>query len=198
MLSSIKALLPNLIKRNCKEFVRNVTDSLQYYAVKRSSLFCGSPVGNKKILRVIFVCKGNVCRSAFAEYRLKYLLDHDIVHIDSCGVDVDQGVFPPQDSVTIASEFSCSLAKRRAKGLAECDLDDADLILAMEYWQYKRLVRLYPQKKENVILLRSLTPFPYCLFCNIADPYGWGEIEFRRAYRLIDRALDQIVLRWEV
>jgi protein-tyrosine phosphatase len=111
------------------------------------------------------------------------------MQIDSCGLNVDQGNFPPPDSVTVASEFSCALADRRAKGLHECDMVGADLILAMEYWQYQRLVQLYPEKKENIILLRSLTPFPYCLFCNIADPYGWGENEFRRVYRLVDRAL---------
>jgi protein-tyrosine phosphatase len=195
MISSIKALIPNLLKRNCKGFVRNVANSLQYYAGSGHCLFRSSPLGNKKISKIIFVCKGNVCRSAFAEHRLKYLLDHDKVHIDSCGLDVNQGSFPPHDSVAVAAEFSCMLAVRRAKRLDECDMEGADLILAMEYWQYKRLVQLYPGKKENILLLRSVASFPYCLFCNIADPYGWGEKEFRKAYRLVDRALRQII-RW--
>lgn len=195
MFSSIKAHIPNLLKRNCKGFIYNIVNSLQYYAGSGRFLFRGSPLGNKKVSKIIFVCKGNVCRSAFAEDRLKYLLDSDKVHIDSCGVDVDQGSFPPHDSVTIAAEFSCALAVRRAKRLAECDMEGADLILAMEYWQYKRLVQLYPGKKENILLLRSVAPFPYCLFCNIADPFGWGEKEFRKVYRLVDQALGQIV-RW--
>jgi protein-tyrosine phosphatase len=133
-----------------------------------------------------------VCRSAFAEHRLKYFLNGKEVHIDSCGIDVDQGHYPPRDSVTIAAEFSCALADRQAKGLSECDMGGADLILPMEYWQYKKLLRLYPEKKENIILLRSLAPFPYSLFCNIADPYGWGEKEFRHSYQIVDRALNRI------
>ncbi len=194
MISSIKALFPNLLKRNCKVVIRNIADSLQYYAGSGRFLR-SSPLGNKKVSKIIFVCKGNVCRSAFAEHRLKYLLGHDKVHIDSCGLDVNQGSYPPHDSVTVAAEFSCKVALRRAKGLVECDIDGADLILAMEYWQYKRLIQLYPEKQANILLLRSAASFPYCLFCNIADPYGWGEKEFRKAYRLVDRALVKI-MRW--
>ncbi len=195
MIDIIKAHIPTFIKRMLKGIIGNIVYSIQYYVGSKRCFFRNSPLGRKKITTIIFVCKGNVCRSAFAEQRLKHLLNLTEVHIDSCGVDVNQGNFPPPDSITTAGEFSCSLAGRRAKGLAGCDMENADLIFPMEYWQYKRLVQLYPEKKENIILLRSITPFPYCLFCNIADPYGWGEYEFRRTYRLIDRALHQI-MRW--
>ncbi|MFW8600784.1 hypothetical protein ACOHYD_04815 [Desulfobacterota bacterium M19] len=149
--------------------------------------------GNQKAATVIFVCKGNVCRSAFAEQRLKYLLGSNNIHIDSCGVNVDQGNSPPGDSVSIAAEFSCSIFGRQAKGLTECDIENADFIFPMEYWQYNRLIQIYPHKKENIFLLRSLVPFPGRLFCNINDPYGWGKKEFRRTYLLIDKALRQIM-----
>ena len=195
MISTIKSCIPNLLKRNCKGLGRNIVDALRYYGTSGRCFFRGSPLGNKKVTSVIFVCKGNVCRSAFAEHRLKKLLNSAVVHIDSCGVDVDQGNFPPQDSVKVAAEFSCSLAERRAKGLPACDIAGADFIFPVEYWQYRRLVQLYPEKKENIVLLRSVAPFPYCLFCNIADPYGWGEEEFRKSYRLVDKALKQII-RW--
>ncbi len=195
MISTIKAHIPNLLKRNLKEVAQNVIDSLRYYMKAECYFSHDSPLGNKNITAIIFVCKGNVCRSAFAEYRLKHLLGPTKIHIDSCGVDVDQGNFPPNDSVTVAAEFSCSLANRQAKGLTACDIGNADLIFPMEYWQYKRLIRLYPEKKENIMLLRSLAPFPYCLFCNIADPYDWGKDEFLRVYRLVDRSLHQI-RRW--
>jgi protein-tyrosine phosphatase len=195
MIRKIKELIPNILKRNFKGFSRNIIDSLEYYTGSGISFFRSSPMLNMKISKIIFVCKGNVCRSAFAEHRLKFLLDQNKVHIDSCGIDADQGQFPPQDSVSVAAEFSCSVAERRAKKLDECDIEGADLILPMEYWQYKRLLQLYPGKKENIVLLRSFAPFPSCFFCNIADPYGWGEKEFRRVYRLVDQALGRLI-RW--
>jgi protein-tyrosine phosphatase len=194
MIDIIKAHIPNPIKRKLKGIIGNIFDSIQYYIVSGHYFFnYYPPLETKKITTIVFVCKGNVCRSAFAEYRLKYLLDLNGVRIDSCGVDVNQGNSPPEDSITVAAEFSCSLANRQAKGLAECDIEKADLIFPMEYWQYNRLLQLYPEKKKNILLLRSVAPFPYCLFCNIADPYGCDKDEFRRAYHLIDRALHQIM-----
>ena len=194
MIDKIKSYIPNRFKRNTKFFLRNIVESFKYYTMDLGAFSCRLPSNKKKLSCIIFVCKGNVCRSAFAEQRFKKLVGDSDILIDSCGVDVDQGDFSPGDAVTVAAEFSCLLAGRRAKGVAEYDMQGADLILPMEYWQYKRLVQLYPEKKENILLLRSIAPFPYFLFCNISDPYGWGTEEFRRSYRLIDRALHKLLL----
>lgn len=194
MTGIIKRGIPRRVKRFVKRFACNVLDSAHYYAVS-GRFFCGwaPPVFGKKMARIVFVCKGNICRSAFAEARLRKLLGvAETLHIDSCGIDVDQGDFPPPDSVSVAKQFSCSLAGRRSKGLAACNIADADFIFPMEYGQYRQLVQRYPDKKERIILLRSIAPFPYCLFCNIPDPYGLGVAEFRRVYELIDKTLRRI------
>lgn len=192
MILTIKNYIPLAVKRVIKQLGRNIGDSLRYYSGSGISLIKVKPSKNDKIASIIFVCKGNVCRSVFAEYRLRNLLGSTQVKVDSCGIDVDQGGFPPQDSIDVAAEFSCSLHGRQAKGLHRCNIAGADLICAMEYWQYKLLIRLYPEKGKNILLLRNLAPLPYRLFCNIADPYGLGPEEFRRVFRLIDRALEQI------
>lgn len=194
MIRVIKQCIPGQVKRSLKRLVHNVIDSVCYYTIS-GRFFCSGapPAFGKKVANIIFVCKGNICRSAFAETRLRQLIGAvGTIHIDSCGIDVDQGDLPPPDSVSVAEDFFCSLAGRRSKGLASCNIVDADLIFPMEYWQYKRLVHRYPEKKENIILLRSVASFPQCLFCNIPDPYGLGVSEFRRVYGLIDQALRRI------
>ena len=95
----------------------------------------------------------------------------------------------------VAGEYSCALKARRAKGLDKCDFLGADVILPVEYWQYQKLVELYPEKKSEIKLLRTFASFPYSFFCNIADPYSWGVSEFRRCYRLVDRCLVDLVRR---
>ena len=194
MISFIKQYIPSSIKRNIKLLARNLIDSTCYYFVD-GRFFCGEKPSSlgKKVERIVFICKGNICRSAFAEALLRKLLGTDgAVHIDSCGIDVVHGDFPPPDSILVAAEFSCSIAGRRAKRLAACNIADADLIFPVEYEQYKRLVHLYPEKKEHIFLLRSFAPFPHCLFCNIIDPYGLGVAEFRKVYGLIDQTLRRI------
>jgi protein-tyrosine phosphatase len=198
MIGVIKQCIPGRVKRSVKRFARNVIDSARYYSVS-GRFFCGGtpPAFGQKAVNIIFVCKGNICRSAFAEARLRQLLGAvETIRIDSCGIDVDQGNFPPPDSVSVAEEFSCSLAGRRSKGLAACGIAEADLIFPMEYGQYKQLIHRYPEKKEQIILLRSVAPFPQCLFCNIPDPYGLGAAEFRRVYSLIDQTMRRIGQWW--
>ena len=193
IIDKIKTYIPNRFKRNTKVFLRNIVESFKYYIMDTGVFLSRLPSNKQKLSSIVFVCKGNVCRSAFAEQRFKKIVENSDILVDSCGVDVDQGDFSPGDAVTVAAEFSCLMAGRQAKGLAESDMRGADLILPMEYWQYKRLVQFYPEKKENILLLRCIAPFPYFLFCNIPDPYGWGKAEFRKAFWLIDKALEKIV-----
>jgi protein-tyrosine phosphatase len=195
MLLTIKKYTPLVAKRAIKHLGQNLGDSLRYYCAPGCGLVSLKPPITGKISSIIFVCKGNVCRSVFAEHRLRNILGNRMVIVDSCGVDVDQRGFPPADAIGAAALYSCLFGGRRAKGHQHCDIAGADLICAMEYWQYQRLIGIYPEKRKNILLLRNLAPLPYRFFCNITDPYGQGPLEFRRVFRLIDRSLEQIK-RW--
>ena len=189
MFGQIKKYIPNIYKRNASRLIKNCFQSFRYYLL--DGRLSGKAL--KRPACIIFICKGNVCRSPFAEQRLKSLRGQNVATVDSCGLDVNQGNFPPPDSVAVAGEFSCQLKNRPAKGLKECDLENADLILAMEYEHYQKLLALYPHKKDAIHLLRSFAPFPDRLFCNIDDPYGWGPDEYRRTFRLIDKSLQRFI-----
>jgi protein-tyrosine phosphatase len=142
------------------------------------------------VRHIVFVCKGNLCRSSFAEYYLKLLLSDQTIKIESCGLDVDQGGFSPQDAVMVGKEFGVDLSMNYSKGLAACDLPNADLIVTMEYKQYRRLKNIFPENTKKIRLLGEFLPWPECLRCNIFDPYGLGPIEFRKCFRDIQRALN--------
>lgn len=185
----MKELIPNHLKRGIKLTLRNIVQSFRYYVTeKRLS-------GRKKYRpgRVVFVCKGNVCRSAFAQTRLALLAGSNTEAVDSCGLEVNQGNFPPQESVGTAAWFGCDLSRRRAKTMGECDFKNADIILPMEYSQYRKLIATFPGKKDRIRLLREYAPFPFFLFCNIDDPYGWGDKVFRKTYRIIDKSIRGLI-----
>jgi protein-tyrosine phosphatase len=103
---------------------------------------------------------------------------------------VDQGLFSPPEAVCIAKEFGLNLELHQSKGLAACDVHNADLILPMEFRQYLRLRAMFPREQRKIRLLRDFAPWPDRLLCNIEDPYGSNENEFRRCFKLLKRALD--------
>lgn len=185
----MKELIPNHLKRSIKLTLRNIVQSFRYYIMEKHLR------GRKKYKpgRVVFVCKGNVCRSAFAETSFAMLAGNSIEVVDSCGLEVDQGNFPPEESVRVAEEFGCDMSRRRAKTMGECDFKNADLILSMEYSQYTKMIAMFPGKKDHIRLLREYAPFPFFLFCNIDDPYGWGDRVFRKTYRMIVKSLHGLI-----
>lgn len=116
---------------------------------------------------------------------------------ESCGIDVDQGASPLWEAVQAALRLGVDLRGHHSKGLDGCDTARADLILPMEYWQYRRLVTLFPGKKANIRLLREFPPGPSGLLCNIYDPYGLTERNFDVTFRLVQRAVNRMQTQLE-
>ena len=183
MISGLKKKLSRQLKRKIKLSVRTLWQSLAYYFFRRRG-----QIGHLR--HIVFVCLGNVCRSAFAEYYCKSSPLFNGLRIESCGLEVDQSVPSPPDALKIAEEFGVDLTENRSKYLAACDLEQADLIIAMEYDQFKMLIHKFPHKSEQIVLLREFAPWPESLICNIYDPYGFATEEFRNCFKAMRRALD--------
>ena len=188
MISVLKNWIPAVLKWKIKWFVKTSLQSFVYFFVR------GHAETDHAHL-IIFVCKGNVCRSPFAECYFNSLSFQENLKIESCGLDVDQSVPSPKDASAAAREFGIDLTENRSKGLAACDLDKADLIVAMEYDHFKRLIQKLPHKKNQIVLLRDFTPWPEFLACNINDPYGCDLDEFMTCYETMKRALDRLAGR---
>jgi len=162
--------------------VRNIHESIRYYITRGN-------ISKNKIKSVIFVCSGNICRSAFAESIYKKLASDKVLTIDSCGLNVESSSTPPDEAISTAKKFSVNIENHKSKGWKSCDLSHADIILAMEYWQYKELRKYFPQNKCNIRLLREYAPFPENLLCNIYDPFARSENEYEKCFNKINRAL---------
>jgi len=182
----LKKFLPGLLKRRVKFFIRNCSDSISYYLFQKRNSCQFRPKS------IIFICKGNICRSAFAEYYMK-MKDHGLdVKVESFGLDVDQGKFSPPEAIETAREFGVDLSKNISRKLTQDDIEKAGLIIPMEYSQFVRIVELCSVNKDSVRLMRECAPFPSSLFCNIDDPFGWNKKEFSRSFTLIQKSIDNL------
>lgn len=114
------------------------------------------------------------------------------LHIESCGLDVTRANSPPPEAVQAGLEFGIDLSTHRSRGLASCNLLQADLVLPMEYKHYQELVAAFPRQRSKIMVLRDFTPWPQRSLCNIDDPFGLHLRQFRRCFHIIKNALDQI------
>lgn len=174
------------IKRESKLLVQNIYDSIFYCLVR-------SGKDSRQIKKIVFVCKGNICRSSFAEYLMKVETTGKLLSIESCGLNVGMRMPVPFEAKITAKKFGLDLDGHLSRGLDCCDLENADLILAMEYWQYRKLVGMFPDKKKHIKLLREYAPFPENLLCNINDPFGQCIEKYDKCFSQIKRSLSSIM-----
>lgn len=184
----IKSLFPRSLKRKSKTGFQNVIQSAGYRLSRKRKAI-------EKADHIVFVCKGNICRSVFAEHALKNMLPRTGIKIESCGLDVDRQTPSPQEAVASARKFGVDLSGHLSKGLENCNLQNADLIVAMEYDQIGRITGMHPEYRNKTVLLREVATFPVNLVCNINDPYGLEPKEFARCFAIINKSLRGLVSR---
>ena len=122
-------------------------------------------------------------------------MPNDTLKIESCGLDLDQSVFPPNEAVQAATKFGVDLGNHRSNGLHDRNFTDVDIVIPMQYVQWRRLIAMSPENRDKIVLLRDFASFPDNLICNIYDPYGQGQEQFNRCFGLMEKALKGLMRR---
>ena len=134
------------------------------------------------MIKVMFICLGNICRSPMAEFIFKDLvrkegLDKNF-EISSAGTSAEEEgnpVYPPARSELERHGISC--AGKRAKKYEPSDYANADYILPMEARHVRSILRISGDPAGKVHRLADFTPNPH----DIADP--WYTRDFPTAYK---------------
>ncbi|HEY5719825.1 MAG TPA: polysaccharide deacetylase family protein, partial [Gammaproteobacteria bacterium] len=141
--------------------------------------------------RVLFVCQGNICRSAFAEHALRRALG-DAALVASCGLDVRESRPSPGLAVQAARALGIDLAAHRSQAIDAALVEASDLVLAMELRQLDALRARYPEHAAKFALLRDYAPLPTSLLCQVDDPYGGDLRAYARCFDLLQRCLEPL------
>lgn len=134
---------------------------------------------------VLVVCMGNICRSPYAERKLKSLQPNLEVASAGLATKVSKlaGKSADATATKAAVSFGIDLNGHKAQQVTEKLVAYFDVILVMESSQLKTLCELYPWASHKV------TTFGYWNnITTIDDPYQRGLHAFRRAFFTIDRA----------
>ncbi|MBK5914782.1 low molecular weight protein-tyrosine-phosphatase [Rhodocyclus purpureus] len=104
------------------------------------------------MIKVLFVCMGNICRSPTAEGVFRKLLRREgleaVIEVDSAGTHgYHVGEAPDARTQRAAALRGYDLSSMRARKVAPQDLDYFDLVLAMDRSNLAALQRLCPPEK---------------------------------------------------
>jgi protein-tyrosine-phosphatase/predicted ATP-grasp superfamily ATP-dependent carboligase len=136
---------------------------------------------------VLFVCKGNICRSPFAEAYLRRRLNGTPVQVHSAGYHPKRNRPCPDEALVAARELATDLAPHRSRILDAEMVRTADAIFTFDQENYRTVVARHPGARRKVHRLSALGGDAEQ---DIRDPYGGTVDEFRRTYDRIRRALD--------
>jgi len=145
----------------------------------------------RRVSRIVFVCKGNICRSAYAEYRLRSIGGHAI----SAGLDADTGKPANDRAMQVAGRFGIDMLEHHSTHISQAELSDRDLLVAFEPSHADALNRLFISKPSiQVTLLGLWAPAPRLAY--IHDPYGLCESYFATCFQRINQGVDGLWAQW--
>ena len=136
-----------------------------------------------KMIKVLFLCHGNICRSPMAEFIFKDMVAKkgmaDDFYIESCATSTEEiwngignPVYPPAKRELAKHGIGCD--GKRARQITKEDYDKFDLILCMDDNNVRNVKWIIPSDPQDKI--KKLMTFAGTN-ANVADPWYTGDFE---------------------
>ncbi len=145
-----------------------------------------------KMIRVLFVCMGNICRSPTAQGVFRHLVEQEglshLIATDSAGtIDYHIGKVPDRRARETARKRGLDLSDLRARQAVAADFEIFDYVIAMDHANYEYLQRLCPLGQEAKMHL-FLDFAPHLQVSEVPDPYYGGPAGFERVFDMVEEA----------
>jgi len=168
-----------------KRKLRMRLQSAKFYRKVRSGQFKRAVLHAENIL---FVCRGNICRSPFAEHYSQNILPKKH-HISSCGCIKQNGRESPPEAIRSAKKFGVDLSTHQAHEVTEDIVQNSDLIIVFDESNFRILVDRYKKNKRKIWFLSEICPD---LPLYIEDPFKKDRESYEKVYSVIGYCIDEI------
>lgn len=149
------------------------------------------------MIKILFVCHGNICRSPMAEFIMKDLVKkkglEDKFEIASCATsneEIGNTVYPKAKRKLLEHGISCE--GKTARRMTTDDYKYYDYIIGMDSFNIRNMMRITGEDTERKIsLLMDFTDSPK----DVEDP--WYTDDFESAYNDIKKGCEGLLKETE-
>lgn len=147
------------------------------------------------MIRILFVCLGNICRSPLAEaiFRQKVVKAglSDKIQIDSAGTgDYHIGEDPDERTIEVARKNAIPI-DHKARQFEKADLQTFEYIVAMDTDNLRNIQDMASQEITSRIIL--MLDYHDSGEVNVPDPYFGGQDGFDNVFSLLDSSLENFL-----
>jgi len=154
------------------------------------------------MIRVVFICTANICRSPMAEGLLRHhwkkwgqdqvTTGRRRLLVTSMGIQMISGEPASPHAVAVCAEAGVDISAHRSQALDSEELQRADLILTMTRSHKNHLQLLAPSIKDKIFML-TCWPRENPRRQSIPDPIGRSLQHYRKIFTLIDTHVTRII-----
>ena len=144
--------------------------------------------------KIMFVCTGNICRSAMAEKLLTKRAKEEKLEIEvySCGTFAENGDYPTEEAIEAMKEYGVDLKSHRATNIRKSNIEEMDLILCATTNHKNIILQLYPQLDGKVFTMKEYVG-DIENGVNISDPWGNSLHVYRMCAAELSKIIEKII-----
>ncbi len=149
------------------------------------------------MVKVLFVCMGNICRSPTAQGVFERLVQQhalsDLIEIDSAGTHAYHVGEPPDSRAQeTALNRGVDLSSQRARRVQAGDFEYYDYVIAMDSDNLKNLLAICPRgmRKKVSLFLSHQSQYEAQ---DVPDPYYGGSSGFEQVLDMVEAASDGLL-----
>ena len=147
-------------------------------------------------MKIMFICTGNICRSAMAHVMLedKAKKQNKDIQVYSCGVFAQNGDKSTKEAIEVMKEYTINLENHRATNIRNSDIEQMDIILCATTAHKNNVVNMYPNLEEKIFTMKEYVEYPKNDL-DIKDPWGFDINTYRRCAKEIEDCIEKMMLK---